>query len=101
MTRVYASAGLDDLMRLAAGESVVLETNQAESEDEEHEFEALLAAQERGPVVVTAEITSSDNSMKLEDVESLHLDTDDSGELSWFARQELIHVIEILKSEEY
>ena len=100
MTRVYASAGLDDLMRLAAGESVVLETNQAESEDEEHEFEALLAAQERGPVVVTAEITSSDNSMKLEDVESLHLDTDDSGDLSWFAGLELIHVIEILKSDE-
>lgn len=99
MTRVYASAELDDLMRLAAGEAVVFEVNVAESEDEEHEFEAMLRAQERGPVVVTAETGSVDEPIKLEKVESFHLDSDGSGDLSWFARQELIHVIEILRSE--
>lgn len=100
MIRVYAAANLDELMRLAAGESILFEVNQAESEDEEHEFEALLAAQERGRVVVTAEVAASDAPVRLQDVAAFHLDIDDSGDLSWFARQELIHVIEIVTAEE-
>lgn len=99
MTRVYAAANLDELLKLAAGESVLLTVNQAESEDEEHEFEAMLEAGERGPVVVAAEVSSPDAAILLENVEAFHVDTDGSGDLSWFARQELVHVIEIVNSQ--
>ncbi len=100
MTRVYASADLDQLLRLAAGERVEFEVNEAESEDEEHEYEAMLQAAERSHVVVTAEVSVAGVGIELKDVDSFHLDTDGSGDLSWFARQELVHVIEILNADE-
>ena len=99
MTRVYAAADLEELMKLAAGEPVPLTALEAESEDEEHEFEAMLEAGERGPVVVTAEVSSPDAAILLENVEAFHIDTDGSGDLSWFARQELVHVIEIVNAQ--
>jgi len=96
MTRVYGAADRDALMQLAAGQPITIDVVESESEDEEHEFEAMMAAAERGPVVVTAEVETANTPVRLENVEAFHLDMDDSGDLAWFARQELIQVIEFL-----
>jgi len=68
----------------------------AESPDEEHEYQALLAAAEDGPVVVVAEIDREDHPVTLDDVVALHADVDGSGELAWFATQELDVVLRAL-----
>jgi hypothetical protein len=96
MTRVYGAADREALMKLAAGEPIAIDVVESESEDEEHEFEAMMSAAERGPVVVTAEVESVTAPVRLENVEAFHVDMDDSGDLAWFARQELIQVIEFL-----
>ena len=96
MTRVYGAADRDALMKLAAGDPISIEVIEADSDDEEHEFEAMMAAAEQGPVVVTAELESVSAPVRLENVEAFHVDMDDSGDLAWFARQELIQVIEFL-----
>ena len=63
-------------------------------------FEALEAAAEDGPVVVVAEVAqSADGStadVTLADVEALHVDADGSGNLAWYAPQELETVLGLL-----
>ena len=98
MIRVYAAASSEDLAQLAAGAAIRCAVVQAESTDEEHEFEALLEASKPGLVVVTAEVDAADAPIRLEDVAAFHFDSDGSGHLSWFARQELAAVIELLRS---
>lgn len=95
--RVYAPAGIDDLRELAADRPVTLQVVQAASSDEEDEYEALLAAAELGPVVVTAEVDTAAAPIRREDVQSFHLDADGSGDLAWYAPQEIDQVIELLQ----
>lgn len=90
--RVYLgtdAAGLGALRAGALDTAAVL----AESEDEEHEYEALLAAAEDGPVVVVAEIDHEDQPVTLAEVVALYTDIDGSGELGWFATQEFDTVL--------
>lgn len=97
MTRVYAAADADALQALAAGADVHLTVHVAVSDDEEDEFEALCSAAEEGPVVVTAELEAESSPIVLDRVESFHLDADGSGDLAWYARQEIDVVLDIVQ----
>jgi hypothetical protein len=95
--RVYLGLGLDDLTALAAGEAVTpADAFIAASVDEEDELAALEEAADHGAVAAAAELDDPDGPVSLVDIESLHLDTDDSGDLAWFATQEIAAVIELL-----
>lgn len=96
MTRVYAAADLEQLQELADGRPVQFDVLAPESQDEEHEYETLLSAAEQGPVVISAEIDTVDAPIRPQDVQSFHLDADDSGDLAWYAPQELDQVIRLL-----
>ncbi|HPU14028.1 MAG TPA: hypothetical protein PLQ19_09570 [Aeromicrobium sp.] len=95
--RVYGPADLSALRSLLAGHAVELAVVVPTSEDEQDEYDALVEAAELGPVVVTAEVAAIDVSIRPEDVQSFHLDADDSGDLAWYAPQELDQVIAILE----
>lgn len=94
--RIYIGTdaeGLENLRRERLDGPAVL----AESEDEEHEYEAMLAAAEDGPVVVVAEIEDADHPVTLREVVALHADIDGSGDLAWFAPQEIETVLDHLR----
>jgi hypothetical protein len=95
--RVYLPAGLDDLRRLAGGQAVQIDGYLAASTDEEDELAALETAGEEAPAVVVAEVSDPDAPVSLVDVEALHAVTDDSGDLAWFATQEIATVVEVLE----
>ena len=63
---------------------------------EEDEAAALEAAAEAGDAAVVAELDDEDAPITLEDVESVHVDLDGTGDLAWYARQELPAVLEQL-----
>jgi hypothetical protein len=67
----------------------------AESEDEQHELEALEAAAEDGPVVVVAEVDEGAD-VTFADLDALHVDADGSGHLAWYAPQEVDAVLALL-----
>lgn len=67
----------------------------AASDDEQDEHDALLAAAEDGPVVAVAEIADGAD-VDLDSVEAFHVDADGSGQLAWYATQELEAVLEVL-----
>ncbi|GAA3531971.1 hypothetical protein AFL01nite_20280 [Aeromicrobium flavum] len=94
--RVYAAADLAALRALADDRPVSLEVVVAASEDEEDEYDALLTAAEDGRVVVCAEVEADDAPIRREDLQALHVDADGSGDLAWYAPQELDDVIELL-----
>jgi len=95
--RVYGPADVAALRTLAAGRPVELEVVTAASEDEQDEYDALVTAAELARVVVTAEIESARAPIRAQDVRSFHLDADGSGDLAWYAPQELDQVIELLR----
>ncbi len=93
--RVYLALTRDDLTALEAGRSVTpAEAFVAASLDEEDELAALEEAAEHGDVGAAAELDDPDGPVRLVDVASFHLDIDDSGDLAWFATQEIAAVIE-------
>lgn len=98
MIRVYAPAGAEHLRRLAEDRPLELEVVTAASEDEEDEYDALLTAAEQGPVVVTAEVEAEAAPIRPQDVRSFHVDADGSGDLAWYAPQELDQVIALLEA---
>ena len=98
MIRVYASAQAEHLRQLADDRPIELEVVTAESEDEEDEYDALLTAAEDGPVVVTAEVDAADAPIRPQDVRAFHVDADGSGDLAWYAPQELGQVIALLEA---
>lgn len=112
MTRVYVPATLD-LLRdwVAAGRiPASVERLVAQSEDEEDEYDALMAAAEEsaallsGPgrrVVVVAEPGDPDAELPLSLVVALHADdtdrpagADPDADLAWYATQELEHLLD-------
>ncbi len=97
MSRIYAATNLQQLRELAAGQPIEVQVVTPESEDEEHEYEALLSAAEQGSVVISAEVETEDSPVRPQDVQSFHLDADGSGDLAWYAPQELDQVIGLLE----
>ncbi|MGJ9413434.1 hypothetical protein ACHAAC_12080 [Aeromicrobium sp. CF4.19] len=90
--RVWVAADAELVRALREGAALTGERIAAESEDEAHEHEALLAAAERGPVVVVAEV-GEDDALTLDVVHAFHVDADGSGDLAWYATQEIGDVI--------
>ena len=96
--RVYVGLDADQLVALAEGQAVVpADAFVAASTDEEDELAALEEAAEHGAVAAAAELDDPDGPVSLVDVASLHLDIDDSGDLAWFATQEIAAVIELVR----
>ena len=95
--RVYLPAGLDALVRLRDGQSISLSAVIPVSDDELDEFDALTTAGEHGDVVVAADVDAADTPVSLDRVASFHLDSDGSGDMAWYAPQELDEVIELLR----
>ena len=93
--RVYLGTDSGGLRALRDG-SLDAPAVLAESDDEQHEYEAMLAAAEDGPVVVVAEIDHDEQPVALRDVVSFHTDIDGSGDLAWFAAQEIDAVLDHL-----
>lgn len=93
--RVYLTADAAALRSLRDGTSVTLPAFVAASDDEEDEFAALSQAGAAG-VVVVAEIDREDLPVGLGDVEALHVDADGSGDLAWYATQEIDEVLALL-----
>lgn len=98
--RLYLTADAAALRSLRDGASVTLPAFAAASNDEEDEFAALAAAAETGTVVVVAEVDDPDDgddqAITLEDVVAVHVDVDGSGDLAWYATQEIDAVLELL-----
>ncbi len=96
MTRVYLPVGAVELRRLAGGESVTVEGYVAASADEQDELDALGAAADEAPAVAVAETDDPDGPITIDVVQSLHAAVDDSGDLAWFATQEIAAVIDVV-----
>ncbi len=95
--RVYLGLSADDLLALEAGRAVTpADAFVAASVDEEDELAALEEAAEHGAVAAAAELGDPDGPVRLVDIASLHLDIDDSGDLAWYATQEIAAVIALV-----
>lgn len=94
--RVWAGIDAAALVALRDGGTLAGELVAAESEDEQHEYEALLAASEDGPVVVVAELPQPEAGVTLDLVEAWYVDADGSGELAWYAPEEVGAVLDLL-----
>lgn len=92
--RIYLGVDAEALRMLAAGLRLESARVAPDSEDEQEEADAMLTAAEDGPVVVAAEVDRAEDPVALSDVSSFHLDIDGSGQLAWFASQELADVID-------
>lgn len=98
--RLYLSAGVDALRSLRDGASVTLPAFAAASDDEEDEYAALASAAEGSAAVVVADIDQvddgDDQAVTLHQVAAIHVDVDGSGDLAWFATQEIDEVLRLL-----
>jgi hypothetical protein len=98
--RLYLEADAAALRALRDGGAVTLPAFAAASEDEEDEFAALAAAVEGAALVVVADVDEvgegDDQTVRLEQVVALHLDADGTGDLAWFATQEIDQVLTLL-----
>lgn len=99
--RLYLVADAAALRSLRDGEPVTLPAFVAESDDEEDEFNALAAVADVAPVVVAADVddveAGDEQTITLEQVAALHLDADGTGDLAWFATQEIDVVLDLLR----
>jgi hypothetical protein len=93
VVRIYVALDADQLQQLAAGVRVTGPAFRAETEDEEDEHAALEEAASHGPVVVAADVDGSDDALTLDDVASFHVDVDGTGDLAWYATQEIEAVL--------
>jgi hypothetical protein len=97
--RVYVGLTRAELVELDAGRPVTpAESFVAASVDEEDELAALEEAAENGDVAAAAELNDPDGPVALTDIASLHVDVDGSGDLAWYATQEIAAVIELVGS---
>lgn len=100
MTRLYLSADASALRSLRDGATVSLPAFAPASDDEKDEFAALTEAADAGPVVVAADVDDvdegDDQAITLDQVAALHVDVDGSGDLAWFATQEIDAVLGLL-----
>ena len=96
--RVYLSADLEALRQLREGRDIALPAVVPASDDELDEFEALSEAAQQGAVVIAADVDRADSPVSPDQVASFHLDADGSGDLAWYAPQELDDVIELMSA---
>lgn len=96
MQRVYLPAGPADLDRLRGGQAVSLPAVVPASDDELDEFDALSDAAAQGVVVIAADVDAVDAPLGFDQIASFHLDVDGTGDLAWYAPQELDDVIALL-----
>ena len=98
--RLYLTADAAALRSLRDGASMTLSAFAAASDDEEDEFAALAAAAETGTVVVVAEVDDPDDgddqTIALDEVVAVHVDIDGSGDLAWYATQEIDVMLDLL-----
>jgi hypothetical protein len=95
--RVYLGADVADLEALRTGEPLTLRPFVPDSEDEQDEFAALSAAAEVGRVVIAADIDNEFQPLTLDRVTSFHVDSDGTGDLGWYATQEIDQVLDLLR----
>lgn len=95
--RVYFAADVEALRALAAGDAVSLAGFVPSSDDEQDEFDAMSQAAEAGRVVVAADVDTAGSVVSLDRVASFHLDVDGTGDLAWYAPQELDQVLDLLR----
>jgi hypothetical protein len=96
--RVYFAADVGALARLRADGAVGLPAYVPASEDELDEFAALSEAADAGAVTIAADVNDPDDPVTLAQVASFHLDADGSGDLAWYAPQELDQVVELMRA---
>lgn len=95
--RLYLAADAAALDALRDGGSVTLTAFAAGSEDEEDELAALESAAPVAVVVDVDEVEDGETqTITLEHVAALHVDADGSGDLAWYAAQEIDAVLELL-----
>jgi hypothetical protein len=96
--RVYLAVGREELTELVAGGSISAPAFLAASEDEEDELAALEEAAENAVAVAVAaaELDDPDGPVSLDDIVSFHLDIDGTGDLAWYATQEIDAVLSTL-----
>jgi hypothetical protein len=98
--RLYLPADAAAVRALRDGGSVTLPAYVAASDDEEDEFTALAVAAETAHVVVVADVDDPDDgddqTVTLDEVVALHVDADGSGDLAWYATQEIDVVLGLL-----
>jgi hypothetical protein len=98
LIRVYFAADAGALVSLRADGTVRLPAFVPASDDELEEFAALSEAAEAGSVAIAADVDDADAPFTLEQVAAFHLDADGSGDLAWYAPQEIDDVIALLRS---
>ena len=91
--RLYVAASLAELEALAGGGAIEGARVIPTSEDEEAEFEAFSQAAVGAAAVVAADVDGPDAPVTLAEVASFHVDLDGSGDLAWFATQEIDAVL--------
>jgi len=98
--RLYLPADATAVHTLRDGGSVTLPAYVAASDDEEDEFTALAAAAETANVVMVADVDDPDDgddqTITLDEVVAVHVDADGSGDLAWYATQEIDVVLDLL-----
>ena len=103
--RVYLPTTLDRLAQQHADGAVVVPDDVvlADDDSEDAEYAALMAAAEDSAdlvertgrrVVVVADIDDVDAAVPMRDVVAVHADVDETGELAWFATQEIGALLE-------
>lgn len=96
--RVYLAAGVAEVEALATGEAVTTQVVVPASEDEADEYAAFDEAAAEGPAVIAADVDAADEPVTLGKVASFHVAVDDSGDLAWFATQEIDAVLLTLRT---
>ena len=96
--RIYLAAARADVETLAAGGPVTAESFTPASEDEDAEFAAFGEAAEHGAAVISADVASHGEPVTLDKVAAFHVDVDGSGDLAWFATQEIEAVLLAMRS---
>ena len=95
--RAYLGADAAALEALQSGDPLTLQPVVPESDDELDEFAAMSAAAEAGPVVIAADIDNEFEPLTLKQVASFHVDADGTGDLAWYATQEIAQVLDLLR----
>lgn len=96
--RIYLPLSLADVESLAAGGSVTTATFLPASDDEADEFTAFNAAAAAGDGVIAADVTTPNDAVALDAVASFHVAVDDTGDLAWYAVEEIDAVLELLRN---
>jgi hypothetical protein len=96
--RIYLPASLGDVETLAAGGALTTQAFTPATEDEDAEFAAFGEAAEHGVAVISADVATRGEPVTMDSVASFHVDVDGSGDLAWFATQEIDAVLLALRS---